>query len=325
MSTRLFAIMMILLLLCAVLARAEEALETPILRFEAGDLDAARTGFEDVLQTDPQNPVAMYYLGRIFLQQDELDDSIDRFERAVKVDPENADYHTWLGRAYIAKVQTVSFMSKARYAGRALDHLEIAVALDPASVPARTLLAGYYMNAPAIAGGSPDKAMEQAREVVKYDAVQGHCLEARVYMKNEDYGEAADQLRACIEVQPEAAACRYQLGVVYQQLGEYEAASDAFEQTLAVDDEHCGALYQIGKTAVLSGENVDRGIECLRLYLTREVQPGYPGYDGAHWRLGMLFEQKQDLGRARAEYALAVQLNPDEDTYRKSLETLEGR
>ena len=117
---------------------------------------------------------------------------------------------------------------------------------------------------------------------------------------------------------------RYQLGMLYQQLERYEATFDALEHICEIDPGALGALYQIGRTAAFSGTNLDRGIECLQVYLTKDVKPGYPGYDGAHWRLGILFEHKGDVATARTEYETAMRLNPEQDSYRDALEKLNG-
>jgi tetratricopeptide (TPR) repeat protein len=110
--------------------------------------------------------------------------------------------------------------------------------------------------------------------------------------------------------------------MVHQEQKNYDRAFEVFEQMLEIKPGTAAALYQVGRTAVFSGANIDRGIECLNRYLTIEVPPGYPGPDGAHWRLGMLYEHKGDLATARQHYQTAVEMNPDDDKFRKSLETL---
>ncbi len=302
---------------------AGASLDRGIELFETGDFAEARQDFEGVLQADDENHVALYYLARIGLVNENHDDAIDQLRKAVKLDETNSIYRTWLGRAYIEKLQNASFFEQGVLAGRALDNLKKAVELDPSNIEARIYLGEYYLNAPSIGGGSKKKAREQALEVQKYDTLQGNWMLARIYMMDEEHDAAIVKLKACVEADPANMEYRYQLGMLYQKLERYEETFTVLEQICEIDPDASGALYQIGRTAVFSATNIDRGIECLQIYLTKEVEPGYPGYDGAHWRLGMLHEHKGDVAPARMEYETAIQINPEQDNYRDALEKLD--
>jgi tetratricopeptide (TPR) repeat protein len=203
-----------------------------------------------------------------------------------------------------------------------LEHLQKAVELDPANVEARVSLAGYYLNAPSIAGGSKKKARQQAEEIVKYDEVRGNGILAGVLIKDEKYDEAIATLEKCIEAQPQNIDYRYRLAMAYQEMERYDETFAEFEEVLDIDPTAAGALYQMGRTAVFSATNLDRGIECLQRYLTLEVPPGYPGHDAVHWRMGMLYEHMGNAERAKEEFETAVRLNPDEENYREALNEL---
>jgi tetratricopeptide (TPR) repeat protein len=302
---------------------AAQSLGEAVEMFETGEFTAAKTSFEAVVETDGENHAALYYLGRIALIDEDLDGAIEHLRRAVKLEEDDSVYRMWLGRAYIAKLQTVSFYEKGMLAGRALENLQKAVELDPSNIEARITLGSYYLNAPSIAGGSKKKAREQAEVVVTHNPVEGNAMLAGIHIKDKEYDQAIEKLNACIEAKPDNLEYRYQLGMLYQELERYDETYAAFEEIVAIDPDNVAALYQIGRTAAMSGTNTDRGIACLRAYLEKEVQPGYPGYDGAHWRLGMLYEHQGNVPVARSEYELAVQLNPDEDRYNDSLKKLD--
>ena len=92
--------------------------------------------------------------------------------------------------------------------------------------------------------------------------------------------------------------------------------------TLTVDPEATNALYQIGRTGVISGENLDRAIAALQQYLTTEPPAGQPTLANAHWRLGMCYELKGELDKARSEFEAALALNPNDESAQKSLDNL---
>ena len=302
MKFRVFAITTALLLALPSFLLAGESLDQAIALYEQGDLTAAKQSFTNILDADAEDHAALFYLGRIALAEQDLDGAIEQLQKAVKLNGTDSNYRTWLGRAYIQKLQTVSFFEKGVLSGRALDNLKKAVELDPSNIEARISLGGYYLNAPSIAGGSKKKALEQAEEVVKYDALEGNWMLARIHIKNEEYDEAIAKLGACIDAKPDNIEYRYHLGMLYQELERYEEAFEVFEAVVEIEPDNRSVLYQIGRTAAFSGTNLDRGIECLDRYLTMEVTPGNPGYDGAHWRLGMIYEHSGDLAMARTEY-----------------------
>lgn len=320
-----FTCIALLLAATAAPCSAEASIERAKELFEGRDYAAARLEFEAVLGAQGDNHEALSYLGRIALAEEDLDAAVDALKRAVELDDSNSAYHTWLGRAYIMKLQTVSFFEKGILAGRAQDHLNKAVRLDPTNTEARIYLAQYYLNAPSIAGGSKKKAREQAEEILKYDPVEGKALLAGICVKDEEYDLAIEKYISCIEARPEDSGYRYELAMLYQQLEDYEECFAVFEDLLEIDPGAPAALYQIGRTAVFSKTNLDRGMECLREYLEADPKPGYPGHDAAHWRLGMLYEHKGNQDKARAEYEKALEINPEGEEYRKSLASLDGK
>jgi tetratricopeptide (TPR) repeat protein len=210
-------------------------------------------------------------------------------------------------------------------AGRAQDQLNAAVKLDSSNVEARIYLAHYYLNAPSIAGGSKKKALEHVREIIKYEPVEGNVLMAGIHVKDEEYDLAIEKYKSCIAARPENTDYRYRLAMLFQQLEDFDQCFAAFEEILEIDPGSPGALYQMGRTAAISKTNLDRGIECLTEYLAAEAPPGYPGHDAAHWRLGMLFENKGEVSAAKREYKRALEINPGGEEYRKSLASLDGK
>ncbi len=295
-----------------------------ISHFEAKNLPEARACFEKALAEESDAPVALYYLGRISLMQKDVEDAIALLEKAVKEDETNSDYHNWLGLAYVEKLMNASFFEKGVLAGRALEHFRKAVKLDPQNVDARISLARYYITAPSIAGGSKQKAEEQIDTIMEYSQADGHFLKADIHANEKEYDLAVDELKKCIEAQPEKTECYNTLGMIYQESERYADAFEAFERVIEIDPEAVVPLYQIGKTAAVSGKNLERGIECLLSYLDRDAAPGDPGHDGAYWRLGMIYEKQGNIEKARKSYERAIELNPNEKRYQESIDALDS-
>ena len=106
---------------------------------------------------------------------------------------------------------------------------------------------------------------------------------------------------------------------------ESDKAFAAFEKCLEIDAEYMAALYQIGRSAVFSGDNIDRGIECLQTYLPLEPGEDDPSLAWAHYRLGMLYEKQREFKAAEMEYDAALQLDPDHKEAKKALKKVKRR
>ena len=91
---------------------------------------------------------------------------------------------------------------------------------------------------------------------------------------------------------------------------------------IALDPENLSAHYQIGKIGALTGEQLDLAEASLEYYLDNRPPAGAPTHAGAHWRLGMIFEHRKQLDRARAAYEAALELNPAHARAQAALEAL---
>jgi tetratricopeptide (TPR) repeat protein len=289
--------------------------------FDEGNFDEARTYYEGLLAKDSTDVDAVIYMTRIALNQDDYNTAIEWAEKGLELAPDSSKTHYWAATAYVVKVQrenAIMLVDKVK------SHIEKAVELDPSNVEARTFLAMFLVNAPPMVGGSREKAKEQAAELMKYDAYQGHLLMAQISAVEKDYDKAAGEFEAAAQMKPEDPDPYYRMGMMYQQTQEWDKAFAALEKALVTDPDARSALYQIGRTGVLSGENLDRAIECLQLYLEREPESNAPTWANAHWRLGMLYEEQGKVDAARKEYEAALALDPEDKNAKGALEKLDA-
>ncbi len=98
----------------------------------------------------------------------------------------------------------------------------------------------------------------------------------------------------------------------------------AFRRLTELDPENMGALYQVGRMALLAQTDLDLAVRSFRRYLDHEQRPGTPSHASAHWRLGMVYELQDKTADARAEYEAALALDPDNVRAREALEKLVG-
>ena len=321
MSCRLLgAVLLATFAMSSVAEATDGPMAVAIARFEAGEIEAAESLFRAQLTAEPAR--AAFYLGRIQFRRDDTDGAIEWLEKATAQDPSDSDTQLWLGRAYLAQLQDASMFKKLGLSRKVRACYLKAIELNPDNLSARESLAGYYFEAPSIAGGSTENGMEQVREIKSRDARRGHHMLAAHYTAEESYDLAEKEYRAALALAPGDLDTLYLLGQLSQTRGDTSRAFDYFEKVLATDPDHLASLYAVGRTAAISGENTDRGIECVQRYLKGKPADNLPAHTFAYWRLGMIYEHKGDVAQARLAYQAALELDPENDPARKALKKL---
>jgi tetratricopeptide (TPR) repeat protein len=264
-------------LFCLLLGTAHLAasdFDDAVALFQAKHYPDARAAFEKLTASEPKNAAAHYYLGRIALVRDDADDAITELECAAAGDPKNSEYYFWLGSAYGLYARQNDSIRKAH---QCRDALLKAIELNPDNIEARAELVTFYRMTPWIAGGSMDKAHAQADEIKKLDPLRGAQAEGEI----------------CIAEK------------------KYDAAFDVFEHLLKDHPDQIAALYQIGFIAASTGQRLDRGEAALKEYLAHKPSDTQPSLAYAHYRLGNIYERKNDPNAARHEYQAALALDPN--------------
>ncbi len=150
----------------------------------------------------------------------------------------------------------------------------------------------------------------------KYEGIRAF---ARIYEKQKKYDLAEKE--NIIEL-PDKTDPRFSLGYFYQRREKFDNAFEVFERMVVDSSENWRALYQIGRTGALSGQNLDRAEACYKLYLQQDRGSNNPSLASAHWRLGMVYEHKGQTDLAREEYQAALKLDPEIEQAKKALKKL---
>jgi tetratricopeptide (TPR) repeat protein len=73
---------------------------------ETGDLDRARTDYENALNLEPDDPFARNNLGLVYLNSDRNEEAIQQFSRAIAADEEYAEAYFNRGLAFVNAKKT---------------------------------------------------------------------------------------------------------------------------------------------------------------------------------------------------------------------------
>jgi tetratricopeptide (TPR) repeat protein len=199
-----------------------------------GQIDEAVLRAQRIAATNPNDGAAYLLLCRSFYAEAHADEAIDACARAVQILPRNSEAEDWLGRAYGMKAERAGPISGLTLALKVRTAFETAAALDPLNGAAANDLSEFYIDAPSIIGGGLDRAAALADHVLPQLPQQAHRMRALAAEKRKDYGTAEREFKAAVEVanQPDAWT---DLGMFYQQRGEFDKAMDALKQCLALD------------------------------------------------------------------------------------------
>ncbi len=266
--------------------------------FNDGQIPAAKLLFEQDLKETTTAPETLAYLARIALRQDDMDSAEDLAKEAVVQAPKNSFVQYSYGIVMGRIAQDASIFSALGYAKKTLSGFNQAVVLEPDNIAYRQSLMSYHLAAPGIAGGDKDIALQQAEKIKTLDLKIGTRALINVYAVSEDktaikalftklpaeLSQDADILfhrglyQLAVEAYP-AAVQDFKLAI--QQAGD----KDEFQQS------KFGAMYQIGRTSVISKTEFQQGIESLQEYIkTAPKLSGLPPKDWAEFRMANLIE-----------------------------------
>lgn len=318
-NSALRVLTLVLCALCSGLAVGNDSLQQAISLYEQGALDEAQAKFVSMQNADPGIADNYYYLGRIQQSRGEYMEAADYFEKAVELDQQQSRYYQGLGEAYGSAAQNVSFFKQMRLAGKIRDAFERSVELDGDNIEARSGLITYYVNAPGIAGGSKEKALQQAREISKRNTFRGHLAMAAVYQSQGDDKATEREYRAAIKHSPDEMSAYLALGIFMTGKERFDEAMEVYETALKSNPGDMGITYQLGRTASISGDYPERGEAAFTRYLEHTPLPDEPGLDWANYRLGLIYQNQGKTKQAKYYYEQALTLNANHPEAKKAL------
>lgn len=282
-----------------------------------------RAQMQRAAASEPGCMTAYYLLGYSYLgeQNRDLDAAVKHLERARELAPDHSELLTLLGQAYLMRASSESSLSDAGD-GRAA--LEQAIAANPANLDARSVLASFHRNAPWFAGGDMDEAYAQAAAIRELDLARGILEQARTLRADGEEDKALELAADTLRAFPDYAPLAVEYALLMQEKGKYEEAHRVLHAATRKKDADLDALYQLGRTAALSGDFIADGRDALARYIKR----GEAGEDlpieaaAAWWRLGMLEQHDGRTEQARAAYQRSLELDPENEDAATALSTL---
>jgi tetratricopeptide (TPR) repeat protein len=270
--------------------------------------------------THAEDSSGLFREAQELMRRQQFAGAVPLLEKCIAAEPGNSRFHQWLGRALGLQAAQKGITSGVLSVGKVKAAFEKAIELDPLNLEARNDLAIMYVALPRLLGGSKARATEQVAFIRRHDPALATQIDGD-FLANEkkyDAALAAYSDSARLHSRP---IIHVRISLVHQQKKEWEKAFAALERALALDANHPLALYQIGRIAALSGQQLERGEKCLRTYLAMPVREDLenPSIAAAHFRLGNILEKKGDPASARIEYETSLKIDPKQKLAREAL------
>lgn len=271
--------------------------------WHSGDYQAARQLLADKVSKKTKDAELLALLGQTEALLSNNEQAEQWLEKAVKYDGNNADYQHWYATVSCNLASSASMFSALGYAKRCKKAYETALELAPENPRSYIALGSFLAQAPGIAGGDKDEALQLAEKLKQLDETQGWLLQLKVADIADD--AAFDQFLAGAELLKARPEPYFQRAMQLASQENYSAAITLLQQAIqqtAVDDEAKASRneshYQLARCAVLGKTAVTEGIAAMQYYL--QENPASERHDWAQLRLAQLYLLANSTEKAKA-------------------------
>ncbi len=256
------------------------------------------------------SPTALFATGCLDVMASRWDSAAAHFDATVKGNPKSSAGYLWVGNITGQLARLGGAETKLRLAPLIRDAYTKAIALDAANIDAREGLMQYLLETPTPVGGDKVKAAEQADAIAKLNPFRGLSAQLAVASSTNDR-PALERLLTQATVQfPDSLVGWANLSALQADDKRAAAAFATITRWQATHRNPMFALFSIGRTAAVTGEQLERGVQALQQYLRGQRAPNDPPLANAHYRLAQIYERQNKKPEAKAEYTTAVGLNP---------------
>jgi tetratricopeptide (TPR) repeat protein len=294
--------------------------------YDAGRYQDAEQAFATAAKKAPQEASLEYWIGRCFYELRDFNHAAKSLERAVDLDPGNSDYHDWLGRAYGRKAEHSNPFSAFSLARKTHHEFATAVRLDKTNLAAQRDLIRYLLNAPGIAGGGDDHALQQIAALSLVNGVEADLARAEYFQSRKRFDLAGEQYEKVLQADPPRIGVYLEVADFYADRGDAQRMQKAIDAAARAAPSDPRLDFYRGAALVLAKANPQEAERYLRTYLrTVPDNSEVPSYAWAHEWLGRLYEGQQRIEDAVQEYRAAVTLDPQNKAFREALKQVQKK
>jgi tetratricopeptide (TPR) repeat protein/predicted O-methyltransferase YrrM len=270
----------------------QQAIDLAVQHHKAGELPKAESIYNQILQSDPNQPVALHLLGVIAHQVGKNDFAVDLITKALAIKPSYAEAYSNLGNALhgLGKLD------------EAMDSYNKAIDIKPDNAEAHSNLGNTLKDLGKIdeAVASYNKALD-----IKPDYADAHSNLGNALQLLGKLEEAMDSCNKAIDIKPDFAEAHSNLGVILQELGQLDEAVDSYNKALAIKPSYAEVHYNLGNAFK------DLGMRDEAVASYNKALAIKPDYVEAHSNLVVVRETLVELGDTIVNYRKTTKTMPD--------------
>ncbi len=270
----------------------QQAIDLGVQHHNAGELKEAERIYKQILQSEPNQPVALHLLGLIAHQVGKSDIAADLIGKALAIKSNYAEAHNNLG--VIFGEQGLNDEAAACY--------QRAITIKPDYAEAHNNLGQVLKKL-----GKLDDAVSSYRKtiIIKPDLADVHYNLGNVIMEQGKMDDAVACYRKALAIKPEYAEVHNNLGVIFSKQGMLNDAVDSYQRAIANKPDYAEAHNNLGNVMKEEGK-LDDAVTCYHKAIANK-----PDYDMAHINLGHTLYEQGKLDDAIASYYKALAIKPD--------------
>jgi tetratricopeptide (TPR) repeat protein len=306
---------------------AEAHLNLGVTKAELGRTEAAVESLRRALELDPRLRGAAYSLGIVLGARGDARGAEEALRAAAAAFPDDEKTHLALARLYLDSGRKEEARRAARRAFGLMpvlraENLDLDTALGgeapaPAASPAprreedEALLERARA---AVAGGDRAEAERSYSALLARDPSSAAACLGLAFLSefsgSERYGagfpaeRCIGYYRRALEAQPRMSTAWFGLGNVYEKIGRYAEAADAFQRAGDLSPEMRFAWYNLGVCYTRLGKREEAEAQFRRALALD------PAFADARFQLGEVLASRRDYGGAIEEYEKVIDLVP---------------
>lgn len=214
---------------------------------------------------------------------------------------------------------------------QAIGATQRAVQIAPANVANWTVRGFVYRNLIGAAGDPADVAIssyERASELEPFSPFYMAEI-ARVYvaksqiekdasLSQEALNMALEYLDRSVELKADYSPARYLMALIYEEQGRGEEAIAQLETIEEMHPQDAGLAFQVG---VIYWQREDLGRARSAFERAKSINPSYAN---ARYMLGLVYDKQGEPSLSAKEFEAVLQMNPDNTDVQKILENIQG-
>ena len=292
----------------------------------------------DQLIANPNNADLFFERSQIYFRNGDLAASIKDVSKSISIDSLKDKYWIFLADAHFAANQT----------RQSKEALEKCVLIIPNSIDGNLKLAElyFYVKKYQEAIYSINKALKINENLSKAYFLKGMC-----YKESKDTNLAVSSFQTALEqdqgyfdahmelgmllsarknpialeyflnalrLQPKDLNVYYNMAKFYQDAGKIDLAIETYEKILKMNAKDKESLYNLGAIQLHFKKSSKIALD----YFSKAISVD-PNYAEAYFARGVCFEDLKDFKNAKADYKMAIEINPEYDFAIENLNILE--